>query len=142
QRLPAECLGGLDHRLFLGPAPGVVGGEMVGDAVLAIGFAEDRAECDAGLVGVEEVTETVALLVLAGGVVGVGQAGHVDDALLLAKGLLGDGDAGRRGAADHQRAVALDHAPGGIAAGVGLGLVVAGDVGHLLAQDAVTLQRL
>ena len=140
--LPAEGLGGLDHRLFLGPAPGVVGGQMIGDAVLAVGFAEHRPERDTGLIGVEEMAEAILLLVLAGGVVGVGQAGHVNDAHLLAEALLGDGHSRRRAAGDHHRAVALDHAAGRVAAGIGLGLVVAGNEGDLLAQNAAALQRL
>ena len=113
---------------------------MVGDAVLAVGLAEHRAERDARLVGVEEVAEAVALLVLAGGVVGVGEGGHEDDALLLAEALHGDRHGGRRAAGDHHGAIALDHAAGRVAGGVGLGLVVAGDADDLLAEDAVALE--
>src|SRR3546814_15596212 len=78
---------------------------------------------------------------LAGGVVGVGQAAHVDDAQLLPQRLAGDGDARRGAAGEHDDAVLLDHPPGRGAGGVGLGLGVAGDVGELLAEDAVPLGR-
>src|SRR3546814_2885846 len=77
--LPAELLGGVLHRLFLGPAPGVVGGQMVGAAVRAHLLCQHWAERTARHVSIEEVAEAVAALVLAGGVVGVGQAAHVDE---------------------------------------------------------------
>src|SRR3546814_17266794 len=51
--------------------------------------------------------------------------------------LAGDGDARRGAAGEHDDAVLLDHPPGRGAGGVGLGLGVAGDVGELLAEDAV-----
>ena len=114
--LPAELFGGFLDRLFLGPTPGIVGGEVIGAAIIAVFFAEHRAERDAGLVGIEEVAEAVAALVLAGGVVGVCQAGHEDDALFLAQSLNGNGFARGRAAGDHDGAIALDHA-GGAGAG-------------------------
>ena len=88
------------------------------------------------------MAEAVAAAVLAGGVVGVGQTGHEDDAGFLTQRLHGHGRARRGTAGDHHRAVLLDHRAGGGAGGVRLGLRVAGDELDLLAEDAVTLQRL
>ena len=85
--------------------------------------------------------EAVLLLVLAGGVVGMRQARHENDTHVLAQRLHRNGNARRGAARDHDRAVALDHARRRGARRVTLGLRVAGDVLHLLAQDAVALQR-
>ena len=120
--LPAELLGGVLHRLLLGPAPGVVAGQVIGLAVLAVLLGEHRPERLAGHVGVEEMAEAITATVLAGGVVRVGQAAHEDDAGVLAERLHGHGDARRRAAGDHDGAVLLDHLLGGRARGVGLGL--------------------
>src|SRR3546814_1770601 len=90
--LPAELLGGVLHRLFLGPAPGVVGGQVIGAAVLAHLLRQHRAERAARPVGVEAVADAVAPLVLTGGVVGVGQAPHIADAQFLPQRLAGAGD--------------------------------------------------
>jgi hypothetical protein len=140
--LPADRLGrGLQRRL-LGPAPGVVGGQVIGLAVLAVGLFEHRRQRLARHVGVEEVAEAVGLLVLAGGVVRVRQAGHEDHAGFLAQALHGDRLGGGRAARDHDRAVLLDHRLRRGAGLVGLGGGVGGGVGDLLAQDAGAVQRL
>jgi len=137
---PTLLFGELLHRLFGGVAPVVVRRQMVSDAILAIGVRQHRAERGARHVGVEEVAEAVAALVLAGGVVGVGQAGHEDDAHLLAQGLNGHGHARGRSTCHRHDAVGLDHTLGTGAGGVGLGLRVTGDVLDLLAVDAVAIQ--
>src|SRR5690625_3651097 len=82
---------------------------MIGAPVGPIGIDDDRSERLTRHVGIEEMPEAVAPLVLAGGVVGVGDAGHVDDPLVGTKGLhrdrLGRGDR----AGHHDGAVTLDH---------------------------------
>ena len=138
--LPAQRFGGVLDGLFLGPAPGVVGGQVVGAAVVAHFPFQHRPQRRAGHVGIEEVAEAIAALVFSRGVIGVGQAGHEDDAHLLRQRLLGNRHARGRPAGEHQHAVLFDHPLGRGAGRIGLGLRVAGDVVGLLAQDALAVQ--
>src|SRR5690606_17560657 len=125
---------------LLRPAPGIVGRQVIGPAVGAIFLRENGRDRHAGLVGVEEVAEAVAALVLAGRVVGVRQAGHVDDAHLLAEALLGDGFGRSHAAGDHDRAVSLDHPPRAVAGDVRVRPGGAGPVLDHAPANAITLQ--
>src|SRR5690606_18435812 len=90
--------------------------------------------------GIEEVSETVAPLVLARSVVRVGQTRHVNHAHLLTQALLRDRLTRRHRTRHHNGAIALDHAPGAVASGVRVRLGVAGYVLDLAAQQAISLQ--
>ncbi len=139
---PAKLLGVFLDRAFLTPAPRVIGGEVVGGAIGTECVLQNRTKCSTGHFCVEEVPEPVGPFVLASRIVGVGQSSHEDDTCILAKSLYGDGNTRRRTASDHHCAVFFDHAfrtgPGRIR----FGLRITGNKHHLLAVDAVTLQRL
>ena len=92
--LPAEGLGrGLDG-LFLGPAPGVVGGDIE-VAFARQAFAQLLAEGAGAHPGAVALAEHIAVAVLAGGVVGVGEGAEIQQAVLL--GALASGDGHRAG---------------------------------------------
>mmetsp|Transcript_2663 Transcript_2663/g.3459 ORF Transcript_2663/g.3459 Transcript_2663/m.3459 type:complete len:440 (+) Transcript_2663:4586-5905(+) len=139
---PAHRLGRGTDGFFCGVTPVVVRCQVIGLAVLAVRVCQHRCQGCAGHVGVEEVTEAIGAFVFASGVVGVRQARHEDHARLLAERLHGHGHTRGRTTGDHDSAVFFDHRLGRCACRVRFGLGVAGDVFHLFAQDAVTLQRL
>ena len=59
----------------------------LGLAIFAVFLCQHRAQGCRRLIGIEEMAETISLLVFAGGVVGVGQTGHENNACILAQGL-------------------------------------------------------
>ena len=138
---PADRFGGSNDGFFLCPAPGVVGGQVVGTSTRTVGLLEYRTQCRTRHVGIEEVTETVGSLVLAGGVVGVRETCHEDDTCILTETLYRDGHTRGRSTGNHDHAVLLDHALGRCAGCVGFGLGVTGDVLDLLAENTVALER-
>ena len=139
-RFPARGFGRCLHRLFLCPAPGVVGGQVIGTTLFTVFLGEDRPECLARHVGVEEVAEAIALLVFACRVIRVGQGAHVDHPHLLRQPLQSNRFTRGGAAGEHCDAILFDHAFAERARCVGLGLSVACHVLDFLAEDAVPFE--